>query len=147
MNNGTLSVNPLGNSYQWFINGIVIPNATSSTFTPVTAGYYTCEVTFTGGCSSLSNEYPFHIVGIDENTISGINIYPNPTLGEFIISGNLNSIKEIVIYNSLGQQIKVINLTQQTESYPINLDVETGIYYIHFINNLGVNQVKKLVIE
>lgn len=147
MSNGILSTSPLGNSYQWYINGILIPNATLSTFTPVTSGYYTCEVTFSGGCSSLSNEYPFNIVELIENTSLHYQLYPNPSNGSFYIEGNLSAIKTIIIYNALGQKIKVIKVNSTSKKLNINLEVETGVYYIYFMEDFDINHVSKLIIN
>ena len=147
MNNGVLSVNPLGNSYQWYINGISIPNATSSTFTPVTSGYYTCEVTFSGGCSSLSNEYPYGIVGLNKNDGLDFKIYPNPNQGEFYLKGKLTDIVDIKMYNAIGEQIKSTSIKQSENMSLIQLEVETGVYYIHLISKNGNLLIKKIVID
>jgi gliding motility-associated-like protein len=52
-----LTVDPLiYDSYQWYRNGAIIPGATSSTYSPTQAGFYTCSVTM-GSCAPLiSNE-------------------------------------------------------------------------------------------
>lgn len=39
-------------TYQWYQNGILIPGATNSTYSPLTSGFYTCSVTM-GSCAPL----------------------------------------------------------------------------------------------
>jgi hypothetical protein len=52
----TLSANTgSGLSYQWNLNGNVIPGATNSTYLVTNAGNYTVVVTQTSGCSATSN--------------------------------------------------------------------------------------------
>jgi Ni,Fe-hydrogenase III small subunit len=43
-----------GSSYKWYNNGTLIPSATSSTYTAITSGNYTVEVTNAAGCSATS---------------------------------------------------------------------------------------------
>ncbi len=48
-----LTVDPvIYETYQWYRNGIIIPGATSPTFTPTQSGFYTCSVTM-GSCAPL----------------------------------------------------------------------------------------------
>ncbi|MCW3074164.1 MAG: hypothetical protein JWP69_1233 [Flaviaesturariibacter sp.] len=44
----------LGDSYQWFKNGVAITGATSQNYTATTTGNYTVSVTNAGGCSGTS---------------------------------------------------------------------------------------------
>ena len=72
-----------------------------------------------------------------------VNIYPNPTQGEFTISNISNADQELIIYNQIGQTIGQLSLpshTQQTlstESWP------SGIYTIKDSNG-GVYRVMRL---
>ena len=132
-NNGILSVSPLGTAFQWYIDGILIPGANASTFTPNTPGYYTCEVTFSGGCTSLSNEYPYKIVGIGENKKLNLNIYPNPNNGIFTISGNFGLFEncEMLIVNTFGQVVYSQSLNPNQTASQINLSsLPSGIYIV-----------------
>ncbi|WP_370897545.1 T9SS type B sorting domain-containing protein [Chryseobacterium gossypii] len=51
-----LTVDPIiYDTYQWYVNGILIPGATSASYTPTQPGYYTCSVTM-GSCAPLVTE-------------------------------------------------------------------------------------------
>jgi len=86
--------------YQWELNGIEIPNATSNTILPGDTGEYTVVVTKTGGCSSVSKSVhvtaiPLSIAGADSiycvfqgpDTLSG-----NPSGGTFSGDGMVDSV-------------------------------------------------------
>lgn len=78
-------------SYQWYLNGNAISGATSNIHTPTENGDYSVEVTDNNDCSGISTEYSVTgIVGVDENRISGLNIYPNPAQNELTISAQEN---------------------------------------------------------
>lgn len=51
-----LTIDPIiYDSYQWYVNGGIIPGATGSSITPTQSGYYTCSVTM-GSCAPLVTE-------------------------------------------------------------------------------------------
>ncbi|SDQ85506.1 gliding motility-associated C-terminal domain-containing protein [Chryseobacterium soldanellicola] len=51
-----LTVDPIiYDTYQWYVNGNLIPGATGSSHTPTQPGYYTCSVTM-GSCAPLVSE-------------------------------------------------------------------------------------------
>lgn len=51
-----LTVDPIiYDTYQWYVNGTLIPGATGSSYTPTQPGYYTCSVTM-GSCAPLITE-------------------------------------------------------------------------------------------
>ncbi|KMQ59276.1 gliding motility protein [Chryseobacterium angstadtii] len=51
-----LTVDPIiYDTYQWFVNGNIIPGANGSSITPTQSGFYTCSVTM-GSCAPLVTE-------------------------------------------------------------------------------------------
>ncbi|MEO5675223.1 MAG: PKD domain-containing protein, partial [Chitinophagales bacterium] len=54
-NGSVLTCNPSANSYQWFMDGIIIPGATTQTVTISQTGTYTVEILDSNGCSSASD--------------------------------------------------------------------------------------------
>ena len=56
----TLNAN-VGDSYQWYNNGVLIPGATNQTYVATVSGNYTVEVTNAGGCSGISAPFPADI--------------------------------------------------------------------------------------
>jgi len=148
LTNGTLTASPSGGSYQWYINGIIIPSAMDIDFNPQTPGYYTCEVTYDGGCSSLSNEYSYLIVGTNENEPIDFIIYPNPNHGTFVIEGNFETYQnlEIEIYNALSQHIKDLK-TQTNQPLNVTLDTESGVYFVVIKSANKATKIERLIIN
>ncbi len=104
-------------TYQWYLNGVLIPGATSDTLIRGSfnnSDSLTCVVTSNGPCGGLSGNNSVTIivstVGVLViNNNSGIKVLPNPNKGEFTIKGTTgSSIDEEVAFeitDMLGQVV------------------------------------------
>ena len=129
-------------SYVW-TGGVT--NGTA--FIPASSGVYTVTGT-TSGCSNTAT------VGIIVNTCTGIksisstdvnlNVYPNPSNGEFTIAvTGLTEKLSIEIFNGLGEIVYKENLTSDKQT--INANFANGVYFIKLIENGNVLSIKKLI--
>ena len=112
------------------------PGVTGNIYDLDVAGVGTHTITYTftdaNGCTSsieiLSVIESCDGVGVAENGLQGVSLFPNPTNGQFTISG-LEIGTEYNVYDSSGK-IVVTGITQSTEEKVELLNVETGIYYL-----------------
>lgn len=82
-------------------------------------------------------------LGVKENNIAGLKVYPNPvTNGKLFITSDANVEKTVAIYDVLGKQ--VVNTTA-TES--VNVSNLKGGVYIVKITEEGKTATRKLVIK
>lgn len=67
-------------TYQWFLNTVAVPGATSSSYVPTVAGSYRVRVTDANGCTAFSAGYPVSIVsaGVASVNDAHVKLYPNP---------------------------------------------------------------------
>jgi len=86
--------------------------------------------------------YLDEVLSIEEQNLSDFNIYPNPTKSQFTIQLNpSNQLKEVSIYNTLGQ------LVLTSEETVINtFKLASGSYIVEITTNKG-KASKKLIIE
>lgn len=85
-------------------------------------------------------------VGIDEaNTGLDIKMYPNPTTGAFTIDLGKQLNGNITVTNTLGQQV-YNTAFQQSSQLPVDVPLETGIYFVTLETDQG-RVVRKLVVE
>jgi hypothetical protein len=85
------------------------------------------------------------VLGLTKNTISDLNVYPNPVAnGKLFISSANSSEKQVAIYNLLGQ--KVYN-TKTSNNSEINISQLAKGAYILNITEDGASESKKLMIQ
>ncbi len=91
------------------------------------------------------------VVSVDEKEVSkgGLNCYPNPTNGAGTISGYLSSLheeSEVKVYNSIGQLIQTISITQKDFEFPVNL-TQNGLYFVVLMQNGEIIKQQKWVVH
>lgn len=138
----TLTGSPAGGTYTGTnVSGTIFtPGVSAGTFMPTYA--YTSTVT---GCSKTATTTIIVSVctGIDSKIagLSGIELYPNPNTGIFIIELNNGLNKTIQVTDLTGR----IVLEDNTTSDKFNVNINTlvnGIYYVKVISNNAVEVFK-----
>jgi Concanavalin A-like lectin/glucanases superfamily/Secretion system C-terminal sorting domain len=80
-----------------------------------------------------------------------IKIYPNPTNDHITIDyGDFNSLSgyQLLIENSLGQQMFQTAINQQTSYIDLSTWTGNGLYFVHIIDSLGNTiDIRKIVIQ
>ncbi|MDO9185136.1 MAG: T9SS type A sorting domain-containing protein [Bacteroidia bacterium] len=140
-----------GTAYQWYLNGIIIPGATSQSHLASQNGNYTVTTTNATGCEATSNPFPIiSFLGISKNDGTNvITIYPNPfnTSATLEIKGAVgNGNVALVVYDMVGREVKNIplsnsqsNTTQSGVSFTIDRnELSNGMYFYKVSNEDGV---------
>ena len=89
------------------------------------------------------------VLGLHENVMGNISIYPNPSHGILFISNpNKVTLKTIEIYNVIGKLIKQIKITRHTTSNGIELShFKKGLYILKLNGEDGHSKTQKLVLQ
>ncbi len=83
-------------------------------------------------------------IGLDENNLEGVSIFPNPSEGIVTVSNDNNTTNSIEVYNLVGE--KVYSTTAST-STKIDLSANgTGVYIVKVYNENG-SFVERVVIK
>lgn len=150
--NGSLltSSAPAGN--QWYLNGVLIPGATSVTYTALESGLYTCVVTLDGCPSEVSNEIFVDLTGIETPDAASFKLYPVPNNGQFTVElgamGQGNFVVEIT--NTLGMKVYRSENFNLENAVTRQMDVQNlpnGLYYVILTNGKNINLVRRMVIN
>ncbi len=138
-NNGDLTSSETGVSYQWFLDGNLIPSSNTQTITPTQDGDYTVVVTYANGCLETSAPFTVTLTSINNYILKDFKIYPNPATNQIRIEGQDIQLNEFQIYNSFGQ---IINDIERTENIIDVSKFSKGVYFVR-LND----RIKKLVIQ
>lgn len=113
------------------------------TISPNATTIYSVTGTDANGCvgKTTVTQNVKECVGLKENKLNGVSVYPNPTSGDITIELNNNSEKTVQVMDVTG---RVISSSTSTEAVVrINLaNVSNGIYYVKIQSNASVEVVK-----
>ena len=78
-----------------------------------------------------------------EESLSNLSLYPNPTQGNFRITGmDLGQAGELEIYNMIGQQVYKKSVSGQSTIEVTDFNANTGIYLVKLKTNQGERTFK-----
>ena len=84
------------------------------------------------------------VLGVKQNTIAGLNMYPNPvSKGTLYITSNSSEAKSVSVFDLLGKQV----LNTKTSNSTVNVSSLRAGSYIVKITEEGKTDTKKLIIE
>lgn len=81
-----------------------------------------------GDCSVTSSCFDISTVGLDENEIQTINVFPNPTSGMITINSSAQ-FNKVEVLNALGQKVGEYDFIE-TSNYSFILPEEKGVYMV-----------------
>jgi hypothetical protein len=149
-----LVVNYPGASFQWCLNGVPIPGATGTSFTPTQNGIYTLLTSTTGGCTMISNAVNRTASGLSGQQADRMfNVYPNPMSQggqlNILVNGLGTGDALINILDVSGRLVKQIpvQLSSNTEHLIVDAsDLSKGVYSIQLTTS-STSQKANVVIQ
>ncbi len=127
-NGNLLQTSTPGSSYQWFLDGQLIPGAFADFYElgPNATGVYTVQVSFPFGCAVSPN---LNIVGLENIFSDLITISPNPCKEFLTITTKSTEVMKATILNIQGQKIKSFDLPNSTNVIKLT-DLSPGVYWV-----------------
>ena len=123
-------------SYTWPVN--------SQTYT--TTGAYTAVIPNAAGCdSTITLNLTMSFTGINDLSASKLSIYPNPTNGDFTITGLelLGTVSSLTLTDMNGKVVKVLDAKATKFSMA---SIKPGVYFLNIISG-NKQEVLKIVKE
>ncbi len=128
-----------GASYQWLNNGVPVPNATGTSFTPTVSGNYSVDVTL-GNCRDTSSTLQVTISSIEDVTgVTHFNLSPNPAKNYLSVELKaVSEITELKLMDMFGKQLKEIPVSGNYVREKISVeDLPSGIYFLQIATAKG----------
>lgn len=144
-NSATLTASGSANTYSWNTgatsNSIAVSPTINTTYTAT--GTNSTTGCFNTAISTVSVVTCTEIKNL--NSIIGLNVYPNPNNGTFVIELNNNDVKTINITDVTGRVVYSVNTTETKQYININA-LANGIYFAQ-ISTQGKTSTYKIVKE
>ena len=134
-----LVVNYPGATFQWCFNGVPIPGATGTSYTPNQNGIYTLLASTTGGCTMISNAVNRNASGLNNlANEKSLSIYPNPANQgasmNLLVTGIGAGAATVKILDLSGRLVKTISLQLSANAEHLIIDtadLAKGVYTVH----------------
>ena len=89
----------------------------------------------------------YHIIfvhgamSVEDVNETSYNVYPNPVKDVLTVTGE--DMKQVTVYNALGQLVKSVNCNDNTVQINVN-DLQNGMYFVNVISNNGTITTSKV---
>ncbi len=142
-----------GISYQWYLDDVLIVNATNDFFVPVMDGTYTVVTLDNNGCLNTSEPFLFTTTNIQSLELYTINIRPNPVKDylevAFVTNTTLHQVA-MEIMDVKGRQVFQQKYGEVNGSFLEKADVSnlpSGTYLIRILALEGIFTEKIIKVE
>ncbi len=133
--------NPGYVTYQWYLNTIAIPGATTTTLKPFVNGSYRVRVTDPNNCSAYSIEQNIYNVGVTNINATDIAVYPNPATTTLRITAPVSVTAQIS-----GIDGKTILIQPNAEQINI-AELPSGLYLLQLYSATGERLLTQKVMK
>ena len=98
------------------------------------------SVITSGGVQTITVKIDEQLISdINENSLSSVEVYPNPMNNTLFIKNN--DIQNVTIFNTVGQQVLFVENRNEIDVESL----ESGLYFVKIVDNRSNSVVKKVV--
>lgn len=126
--NGAELQSSAGSTYQWFLNGVLLPGETGSTLLPAQNGNYSVMITDASGCGAMSLPFYMGNVGVPAAGSTPFGLFPSPADDRIVLSGPALPV-QWWLHDPLGRLISSGTATDGLRSIPL-AGLDAGRYVV-----------------
>ena len=139
--------------WQWYRDGVELPNANRQTHTAVETGMYTVRIVDAHGCEAMSDPFAVTVLPVEEVHAARQHflIYPNPAGDRMSIDVLLTrpSAVLLTVHDLLGREHRRVEKHRSPASFIEQLDLrglEPGVYMVRLVAD-GRVRTRMVVVE
>ena len=138
----SLESSTLADVYHWYLNDTLLGLTTQLIIAPKSGNF--SLITELEGCMSEESDILYYVrSGLTEHFENNIIVYPNPSDGVFYLEQANHSYSKAQIYNSNGQLIQELHITQAKTQIDLSQQPE-GIYLVKLHGTTEIFLIKLL---
>jgi PKD repeat protein len=144
--NGVNLVASPGIAYEWYLDGVLLPEETAQSIIPLQNGNYNVRVYIQENCSSISAIFPVNFAGnFSMQSFNALLVYPNPA-NDIVRIANPEQVELVQLFNAIGQRVFTSNFAHHSISTQM---LASGIYtiVIHTVGGDKRSQQMQIVRE
>lgn len=137
-------------SYQWYLNGAVIPAANNQKYTIDQSGYFKVLTTFMNGKMAYSDSVFLSPLELQEAiAVTEIAVYPNPVndVATIDLTQLAGVVFDLNIFNSFGQIVRVQAVIEAGSIRIDRRNLQSGLYFFHVLSENKIIGKGKFVVE
>ena len=132
--------------YQWYLNGQAIDTAQQQTIYTQGSGNYTVEIINDYGCSSVSQPFFAHGVGVDETEINSLQLYPNPASHTIYLHWDEPLAGYLLLRDLQGRTLERHPLSESAREFQLDVQhIRQGAYILQ-LESVSKKAIKQLLI-
>ncbi|MEM7037768.1 MAG: T9SS type A sorting domain-containing protein, partial [Bacteroidota bacterium] len=139
-------------TYQWWLDGTMIPGAINDFYVPTMNGYYQVSTTDTNGCTAVSDSLLCNAVNVGDQLTKefGLHIYPNPARNVLHLR-TLSPIDwnlDLTLTDMYGKQVKSFTMAHLIDDAALDISaLSAGMYVLEVTTEKGHRVAFRFVIE
>ncbi|REJ63930.1 MAG: hypothetical protein DWQ21_01505 [Bacteroidetes bacterium] len=145
--NDTLMTSSEANGNQWYFNGNLMPGETNQTLRPLNLGNYSVRIIDSNGCEGDMSAMQFYnSIGLEEQLMDQIKLFPNPTTGT--VSLELNNLEIDLIRVIDGRGRVITEMVSCNNNCQIDIsEYQDGLYQFLFVTSSGAQVSKSVILQ
>ena len=135
------------NSYQWYLNGQLIPGATAQSFVPAENGSYYVVANFGTGCLLASGTVDYISTSIDTTEGAKIQVMPVPANTSISLRGELLNVTGVRMTDAIGRVVLDHAVAQREGALDVDVSsLPDGTYHMSLYNSAGEPLLNRSVV-
>ena len=128
-------------AYQWFLDEVFLSETSEPYLIATVNGEYMVQVVDSSNCEGISSKLNVQLSSVvDYAKLLNLELYPNPTNGEFFLQPKEERIVQVEIYDSYSRNISFKYEQLSLDMWSLDLlDSKNGTYFVKITTDKSIH--------